>query len=225
MDWLAGWLKEIIAIILFAAFIDLMLPNRSMERYVKLVVSLFILLTLLSPVVRLFHTDVNLNVLASSVSMQPRTWSTEVVPLDQVLAEGERMRSASNETVLVQVEQTLERMVREHVEKQTGYKVTAVDAVLQAGEDGQPKVAKLSVSVANESSPKPDGGLSGEPIGQVKPVMIDISINPAAEAVSEAAAEQTVNDIRSKVSEVIHSEWGIEPGALKIHVDADRKSS
>lgn len=57
MDWLAEWLREIIFIVLIAVFIDLLLPNRAMERYVKFVVSLLILLTLLSPVMRFFSAD------------------------------------------------------------------------------------------------------------------------------------------------------------------------
>lgn len=54
MSWLSQWMKEIIMIILLATFIDLLLPNRSMQRYVKLMLSLIILLTLLSPVLKLF---------------------------------------------------------------------------------------------------------------------------------------------------------------------------
>ncbi|UHA72873.1 stage III sporulation protein AF [Paenibacillus sp. 481] len=55
MDWLTQWLKEIIMVILLAAFIDLLMPNRTMQRYVKLVLSLIILLTLLSPILKLFN--------------------------------------------------------------------------------------------------------------------------------------------------------------------------
>ncbi|MFW5433092.1 stage III sporulation protein AF [Paenibacillus apiarius] len=58
MSWLGQWLKEIIMIILLATFIDLLLPNRTMQRYVKLMLSLIILLTLLSPVLKLFDAKV-----------------------------------------------------------------------------------------------------------------------------------------------------------------------
>lgn len=49
MGWLSNWLQELIMIVLLATFVEMLLPNRSMERYVKLVLSLLILLTLLSP--------------------------------------------------------------------------------------------------------------------------------------------------------------------------------
>lgn len=52
MGWLSNWLQELIMIVLLATFVDMLLPNRSMERYVKLVLSLLILLTLLSPITK-----------------------------------------------------------------------------------------------------------------------------------------------------------------------------
>lgn len=57
MSWLSQWLKEIIMVILLATFIDLLLPNRSMQRYVKLMLSLIILLIILSPIMKLFHAN------------------------------------------------------------------------------------------------------------------------------------------------------------------------
>ncbi|WP_458460738.1 stage III sporulation protein AF, partial [Paenibacillus sp.] len=57
MGWLSNWLQELIMIVLLATFVDMLLPNRSMERYVKLVLSLLILLTLLSPITKLLRSD------------------------------------------------------------------------------------------------------------------------------------------------------------------------
>ncbi len=57
MGWLSNWLQELIMIVLLATFVDMLLPNRSMERYVKLVLSLLILLTLLSPITKLCGSD------------------------------------------------------------------------------------------------------------------------------------------------------------------------
>ena len=41
MDWLAGWLKTVIMVIMLATFVDLLLPSNTMQRYVKTVLSLF----------------------------------------------------------------------------------------------------------------------------------------------------------------------------------------
>lgn len=55
--WLSGWLRDIVLIILLATFVDLLIPNNSLQRYVKVVVSLIILLTILSPVISFLKED------------------------------------------------------------------------------------------------------------------------------------------------------------------------
>lgn len=70
MDWLGGWLKAIIMVIMLATFVDLLLPSSKMQRYVKTVVSLFVLLTLLSPVMQLFQTNWNVDKLISAAEQK-----------------------------------------------------------------------------------------------------------------------------------------------------------
>ncbi|WP_267907848.1 stage III sporulation protein AF [Paenibacillus sp. JZ16] len=61
MDWLGGWLKSVIMVVLFAAFVDLILPGKALERYARLVLSLLILLTLLSPIIALITDPPRIN--------------------------------------------------------------------------------------------------------------------------------------------------------------------
>ena len=62
--FLSNWLKEIVLLILIATFIDLLLPNRSMERYVKLVMGLVIILAILAPIISLLNKNVDLSKLS-----------------------------------------------------------------------------------------------------------------------------------------------------------------
>ena len=59
IDWLAGWLREIVLVVLFAVVADMLLPTNALQRYIKVVISLFILLTILSPVLTLLRSDFN----------------------------------------------------------------------------------------------------------------------------------------------------------------------
>lgn len=43
------WIKEIILVVLFSSFLELLLPNSSMQRFVRVIVGLFILLAILNP--------------------------------------------------------------------------------------------------------------------------------------------------------------------------------
>lgn len=89
MAWLGGWLREIVIIVLLAAFVDLLLPSRSMERYVRLVLSLLILLTLLSPVVSLLKGDAAAELSAAMGLGGPEKAADE--ELAKIMAEGQRI--------------------------------------------------------------------------------------------------------------------------------------
>lgn len=48
---LTAWIKNIIFIVLFASFLELLLPNSSMQRFVRVIMGLFIMLAILGPVI------------------------------------------------------------------------------------------------------------------------------------------------------------------------------
>jgi stage III sporulation protein AF len=47
---LTSWIKEIIYIILFATFLEFLLPNGQMRKFIRVIIGLFIMLAILSPV-------------------------------------------------------------------------------------------------------------------------------------------------------------------------------
>ena len=51
MAMLTDWVKSIIFVVLFASFLELLLPNSSMQRFVRVIMGLFIMLAILNPVI------------------------------------------------------------------------------------------------------------------------------------------------------------------------------
>lgn len=113
IQWLNEWLKEIIIIILFAAFIDLILPNNTTRRYVKVVVSLFILMTILSPLLRWLEADFDFDEIYRSITSQavagdnPQVERLDVI-LDNARKLSENNQQLSLQTTKAQVEQAME---------------------------------------------------------------------------------------------------------------------
>lgn len=48
---LTDWIKNIIFVVLFASFLELLLPNSSMQRFVRVIMGLFIMLAILNPII------------------------------------------------------------------------------------------------------------------------------------------------------------------------------
>ncbi|MFN7251149.1 MAG: stage III sporulation protein AF [Anaerobacillus sp.] len=59
MQLLTEWISNIILLILLASVLELLLPNSSLQRYVKMVVGLLLLVIILTPLISIFTKDVD----------------------------------------------------------------------------------------------------------------------------------------------------------------------
>lgn len=50
---ISGWVKNIILIVLFASFLELLLPNSSLQRFIRVIMGLLIMLAILNPAIDL----------------------------------------------------------------------------------------------------------------------------------------------------------------------------
>ena len=68
--YITVWIKGIIFVVLFASFLELLLPNNSMQRFVRVIMGLFILLSILNPIISVIERQITadqLPVLATRV--------------------------------------------------------------------------------------------------------------------------------------------------------------
>jgi stage III sporulation protein AF len=214
MDALAAWLKQIIIVVLLATFIDLLLPNRSMQRYVKLVVSLFILMTILSPVMNLLGSNANMRMLAAAVEgwdlggapenaadgaegkSSAASRSGSIPALSEVLSAGQVLEAKQNEKSLELLALKMESMVKEQIESQYEVSVIQADAALSLDQDRFPVVERLTVVIAGRQADAEqangtdgEGNWTMEPVKPVEPVDIRIGAEGGAGADVPASAE------------------------------------
>lgn len=62
IEFLSSWAQGIIVAVIIAALIEMILPNSSSKKYVKVVIGMYILFTIVSPIIKkLGGKDINLN--------------------------------------------------------------------------------------------------------------------------------------------------------------------
>ncbi|MBP2634178.1 MAG: stage sporulation protein [Firmicutes bacterium] len=49
--YITAWIKDIIFVVLFSSFLEILLPNSNMQKFVRVILGLFILLTILNPII------------------------------------------------------------------------------------------------------------------------------------------------------------------------------
>ncbi len=57
MEWIRVIMLNIVLLVFFAAVMDFLLPNSSFRNYIKMAMGVFIVLTILQPVMQLLQTS------------------------------------------------------------------------------------------------------------------------------------------------------------------------
>ncbi|GIP02200.1 stage III sporulation protein AF [Paenibacillus sp. JNUCC32] len=238
MDWLGDWLKSVIMVVLFAAFVDLILPGKALERYARLVLSLLILLTLLSPIITLI-TDPPENQLAMELERQEKGLPEEI-QLEHIMAQAEKLKDTQQSQSLQWAGNELAKVMKEEIAAETGEAVQEVKVVL-AAVAGQGKeyagaaIRSVDVRLAGDEPADAEVGEDDRsPIGVTPVDSVQVNVDSMAEEKDRKAAVKENAEAVSKAQEAraepvrdyISRRWDLEPELITIYApgqDQDNK--
>lgn len=207
MEFVGGWLKQIILLVLVATFFDLLLPNNSMERYVKLVMGLLIILAILNPIFSLLDKNLDLSFLISENQGMP---AKDAAALSTIRREGEALQKTQDRLILSQVQQKLAETIKQEVEKQFDVRVKRSEVfVSQAGEKESPVIQRVHLVI----SPRRNEGEGGDvvPVQPVEPVVIG-----GSDRSSPAERDSPSSPVPSRIADYLQQKW--ELSTEQVHV-------
>lgn len=217
MDWLSQWLQEIIIIILIATFIELILPSQSMQRYIKVVVSLFILLTLLSPIIALLQKGVE----PGSLLGQTPEVETSGTSLSTILQRGESMRVKQEQQAMTLFEDQVQEVLKGELESRFPVRMQEIHLQMKQGDEVQPEINQMQLAIEAyepETQTSPESKLQ-TPIESVQPVHIEIRIGESPPLETQNAQQVTSEEERQLENEIkqwIERQWGLEQARIQI---------
>ncbi|ACT00955.1 stage III sporulation protein AF [Paenibacillus sp. JDR-2] len=236
--WLSDWLKDIIAVIMLAAFVELLLPNKAMLRYARLVIGLLILLTIMSPILRLLQGDFNAKLkdgITQWDQLEPQH-EVKMPSLDDIQKKADELNQQQNNDAAVLMEQTLEAAMKDTVVKQMKLAVEAVDVSLNWEKQGQkltPTIASVLVTLPEEKE-EPAG--TAEPdekdVKEVSAISVDVDVKTETGGTDKQQAEAgkteanngwvQVNPSESKeIRSLIAEGWGISSANIQVRQRAE----
>lgn len=191
-SWLVEWLRNIIAVILLAVIVDMLLPNKTMQRYARLAIGLIMLLTILSPILYLLKQDFGKKLEESAKIWDQRSIEKgiQMPTLEDIRKKGEALQKKYQSDALSLTGQTIEQAMFEQLEQQIDQEILSVSVQLKL-HDSRNALAEIEQVVvtirqprqgaANASEGKRGSEASGEtdstviaPIAPVKPIEIAI---------------------------------------------------
>lgn len=212
LEWLGNWLKQIIILIIIATLIDLILPNRSMERYVKLVMGLLMIMAILTPILQLIGKE---NILTNwGVEFWNKTVKEEArykqyPSMKEIEAASQSVKQQQEAFVQQQVARQIEHMVTEQVESRFSMKVHHCDVKLkeEAGEVKLEKVRLILSKELNEAKESDD-----KEIIAIRPIEIGQEEN------NELSDSQEDKDIIKNIQNFISEMWHLDRANIEIQM-------
>lgn len=238
--WLSDWLRDIIAVILLAVLVELLLPNKAMQRYARLVVGLFILLTILSPILRLLQTDMTGRLDASMDIWDEQSMNSEVkMPsLEQIQRRADELRDKRDMEAARLTERTLEEEIRKELLKQTSVDIESVDVKLSMIKKSREEASVFDIEAvtvtlkAREQHRATAGSKERREIMPVEPVLVNIETESGkageGNAFESGRGKKEANgfvapeeSISKDVQSVLVRNWGIHASRIAIRQRAD----
>lgn len=231
--WLSDWLKNIIAVIMLAAFVELLLPNKAMLRYARLVIGLLILLTIMSPILRLLQGDFNAKLKEGIThwdQLEPQH-EVKMPTLSDIQKKADELNKQQNNDAAVLMEQTLEGAMKDAVVKQMKLAVEAVDVSLNWEKQGQkltPTIASVLVTLpAEKAEPAGTAEPNEEDVKEVSAISVEVDVQTETGGTDKQQAEAgnseagdgwvQVNPSESKeIRSLLAEGWGIRSANVQV---------
>lgn len=200
MEALSDIVKNVAIIILLTTFLDMLLPNNSMQRFVKVVMGLFVMVAILTPILNLFEGDFELT-----------AWQLSSLPqhkVETVLAQGEEMAKVQQEQALVEYKSRLEKQMEALIKLVPNVQFVKCEVILEPVEQigALGKIEKVFVWV----TPGEDTSSGG-----IKPVE-RVEINIGKENRSSSTREERDPVMEEKINTIITNYYNLDEQEIEI---------
>jgi stage III sporulation protein AF len=184
-----------------------------MQRYVKMVMGLILLLTIISPVFSLFHLS------QEDLALRLNRYQEQFTqaPQDEWRVIAARLAGQQNEQMTEYVKRQLEGAIRAQVKSDFGLELGSVEISLRAKNGEQPVITQIELTLA-------DAGQTAEQQSGTKPIQpIEIKVGETSQAEQEAqpAASQS-NPLYRRIAGAVARQWDVSPAQVKVYGGTDQ---
>ncbi|MDR6224657.1 stage III sporulation protein AF [Desmospora profundinema] len=210
IEWLSDWLKQIVILVLIATFLDLLLPNNALERYVKLVMGLLIILAMLVPIFDLFHADWDFTDFILDRAVQQESLD----PIHKIKQDAKTLAGNREGLVREEVEQQLGESIGSEVSQRFKMEVTSITVQLETGDDGSVDGIKQVRITLQPATEKKEGSRQTRPVDEVSPVIVDLDKR------GESPPLDRKQDGRSaEIASFVAEKWEMPVGRVHVTVE------
>lgn len=166
IEWISNWAETIIIAVIIATIIEMILPESGSKKYVKVVIGIYILFTIVSPVISGFTG----NSLAVSDALDIDKYIEEVKEKEA----NQNLLDQENATTIRDIYIGNLKADIQNKLKGKGYEVTSIE--LDVGYDDNYTLNKITLWVTKEEENNTDENITNEMVNEVT-IVNEININ------------------------------------------------
>ena len=200
IDLLENWIRNLITIVILANIIELLLPNSSMRRYVKVVMGFFILLTVLHPLFNLLKVDLStFSVFDNSVN-QKKIQATQ--------SQGNALKKKNQRLAVSAFERHLAEQIKALILTQR----EVSDASVQVTADVEGKIKDVVICLTVREEDETSSSKRNSSIREIK-ILVDLKAGKKTEEV-EVLATKKIQEIQNRTAKLVISFYNLKPEAI-----------
>ncbi|OZM57631.1 stage III sporulation protein AF [Lottiidibacillus patelloidae] len=207
MAFLTSWISNIILFVLLAVVLELLLPNSVLQRYVKMVIGLLLIVIILSPLLKFVTEDFEKVLASMSISNNQEEKKIE----NLIESKKKEIQASQHAYILKQMAVHMKTASEEELMEKYGLVISDIHLTVDENDQGiSDEVTQVQVFLSDQ--------LDNEQVAVevVKRVEIDTS-KPKKQETNEP-------DLKAEeIQELLAYRWGISSEKIVISVERGRK--
>lgn len=217
IDWISEWIKNIVFVILLATFVDLLLPNTSMQKYARIVLGMLIVLIIITPILELFGNTFSISAITQEFENNYPTGNTvtTIGSIDSIKQKAENdYQEKIREQVEINMEQNLKKLLENKLNIVINNLVLKTEII-----DGIWDINQIIVYAATNSTDNDDSSIKVVEDVNVK----KITLGKEDSSVVNDEKDKENQKIVDEIIEIIEKEWDIKREKIVVYLELDMK--
>ena len=206
INFLSSWVKNLSLALIIVSILEMILPNNNTKKYVKMVMGLYILFSIISPFIE--NSD---------------KFNFDDLDLSTYVEESQATSSVSEELDQTSMDNRLNQIYKEELQKditqkieEKEYKVESCKVVAHIS-DGNSKIEKITLKIYGKTNEDNSDAIENKIVTEIQKIQkvdIDISKNEENEEAEETSSI-TKTDVKI-IKDFLINEYGVSEKCLKI---------
>ncbi len=204
---LRSWVLNIVSIVIFITFLEILLPNGSVKKYIKMIVGLLVMVVILSPLLDLVNGEVKIEneIFKTTSQLDQKSFALSI----------DQLETKQNQQMINQYKSKIENSIKERIEYENNTTVLHISSIIEEDKNSQSlgEIKELNIVIEKNSSENDDINDSNV----IPTIQISIGNNSEKNKSSpkNLENEHLVNEIKNNISHI----YALDKDKVKISVE------